>query len=74
MAKLLKDQLEIRLDLNRANGQVTVACSAHYEVNANEYGMSERRGLPIKLTPQQEQAVKGFTAQVVAQIKQHEGV
>ncbi len=74
MAKLLGGELEIKLELTRDGTGMVVACSAHYGVEAEEYGISMRKGLPIELTPAQETAVKSFASQVVAKIKEYEGV
>lgn len=72
MAKIVNEELEIKLVLRREEGEVSVDCSAHYEVSSE--GVSQRRGCPIELTSAQETAIKNFAGQVIAQVREHEGV
>jgi len=74
MAKLLQDNLEISIRLGKQNGEVTIDCSAHYEVVAEEYGISSRKGVPIILSDAQEVAIKKFAGQVIKEIKDHESI
>ncbi len=74
MAKIVKGELQIVLDLTREGSEVEVACSAHYEVTADEYGMSMRKGCPIELTATQKTAIENFAKQVIQKVKQHEDV
>jgi len=74
MAKLLQDNLEISIKLERQNGEIVIDCSAHYEVSAEEYGMSSRKGTSIILSDVQETAIKKFAGQVIKEIKDHEAI
>jgi len=74
MAKLLRDNLEISIKLERQNGEIVIDCSAHYEMVAEEYGMSARKGCPIVLSDVQETAIKKFAGQVIKEIKDHESI
>ena len=74
MAKLLRDNLEISIKLERQNGEIVIDCSAHYEVSAEEYGMSARKGTPIVLSDAQEAAIKKFAGQVITEIKAQEAI
>ena len=74
MAKLLQDNMEISIKLERQNGEIVIDCSAHYEIAAEEYGMSARQGTPIVLSDAQETAIKKFAGQVIKEIKDHEAI
>ncbi len=69
MAKILKDKLQIVLDLTSDE----VSCSAHYEVDC-EYGGLGRKGLPIPLTNNQKTTIKSFGKNILTQIEAHEGI
>lgn len=72
MAKRIKNPFEIKIIITEQGTDIDV--SAHYET-ACEYGSLGRKGLPIELTPAQEQKVVDFAKNIVLpQIKDNEGL
>jgi len=64
-------ELIVKFQYNGVN--VEVDLSAHYGVTSE--GVTDRRGVPIELTPTNKTAIKNFVKNVVIpQIKTHEGV
>lgn len=74
MAKELANPLQLVVDFEAVDADITVELSAHYKLT-DEYGLEMRKGMPITLTPSQETNIKDFTKNVILpQIKSNEGI
>ena len=59
MARIVKDDFEFKVE--RVEGEMQY--SAHYEVEPE--GVSQKRGMPIEFSPQEENQIKNFIMNVV---------
>lgn len=74
MPKELSNPLQYIIEFDKDDGHILVCTSAHYGIIC-EYGDLGRKGLPITLTPAQENQIKAFAASVLLpQIKANEGI
>lgn len=74
MPKEIKNPVEVKLEFTEENNTISLEVSAHYGVSC-EYGDLGRRGMPIELTPSEEQAVKDMAiAVVLPQMMANEGI
>jgi len=73
MTKNLHNPLELSVVIQYDGTDVTTDLSAHYGRESD--GVSDRKGIPVTLTPAQETTIKQFVVNVVIpQIKAAEGI